>query len=164
MTEKELDRVLERGFKELPGFCDWFLSRTRFSDRGGRCVFSRSDHPWGRFPVEFTDPETGRNEEVLREGETDVLVVFEASDGMIFALHIENKLADGKFTAFQPELYAARAKHWLHDVKYGRYQDFQTVLVSPSTFRKKNVRESGKFDCFVSHEDIAKFLPEFGSE
>src|SRR5437763_16413940 len=56
----------------------------------------------------------GQPEMVTRQGETDVLFVFAfgTEPGRRLALHIENKLASGRFTAFQPEVYDARARLW----------------------------------------------------
>jgi hypothetical protein len=104
-----LDQELEKAFRDNADFRNWFLSRTRFAGRATSYVPSRSDHPWGKFPIELPNPETGVSEIVNKEGETDVLVVLESNEKVRIALHIENKLGSGRFTKFQSELYQARA-------------------------------------------------------
>lgn len=76
---------------------------------------------------------------VKREGETDVLFVFvfKSDPERRLALHIENKLASGRFTPFQPEVYAARAEHWIRNTNYCNYHEWGTVLLAPSSFRSR---------------------------
>ena len=160
-SEKDLDQILDKGFINSSSFAKWFLSKTRFSKLNATYKWSRSDHPWGRVPLEVINPLTGENETVIRESETDVLVVFETEDNRSIALHIENKLADGTYTQYQPELYGERAKLWLNTEKYSNYSDFETVLVAPIEFYANNFKESQCFDKFISYEEIAILLPEF---
>lgn len=108
------------------------------------------------------DNESGGSREESREGETDVLVVFEDSlSGKRFALHIENKTATGAFTPLQPEMYRVRAEAWLGKSNYGSYEDFETMLVAPQAFYDRNAEGSSLFDRFVPHEEIAEFVREF---
>ena len=160
-SEKELDKALEDGFQSRPGFTDWFLSQTKFADLGGHYQCSRSDNPWCGVPTTISDPDTGVEKQVVIESETDVLVVFETASKSRFALHIENKLALGRFTVHQPELYAARARFWMNKARYGNYSEFETVLVAPTAFYRRWATDAAKFDRFISHEDIARFLPVF---
>src|SRR5690348_12756977 len=111
-TEKDLDRALEEALKTNPVFTEWFVGRTKFRDLGASYLWSRSNHPWGRFEFSVLNPQTGDQETVIKEGETDVLVVLEDFAKRRVAIHIENKLASGHFTSFQPELYASRAACW----------------------------------------------------
>ncbi len=162
-TEKELDVALENEFKTNSDFRRWFLSRTKFAMGEPQCVLSRSNHPWGPIPYTVTDPATGRQESLTRESETDVLLVCCASSGQRFALHIENKLANGRFEPLQAELYSPRGKHWLRREEYGYYEDFETILVAPCVFYECNKQSVDQhFDRFVAHEDIAAFIPLFG--
>ncbi len=78
-------------------------------------------------------------------------MVFETEGKSNIALHIENKLANGKFTQYQPELYGERGKLWLNTEKYGNYSDFETVLVAPIEFYANNLEASQCFDKFVSY-------------
>ncbi len=77
------------------------------------------------------------------------------------ALHIENKLTNGKYTQYQPEFYSKRAEAWKNNTKFGDYSDFETVLVAPLAFYKNNFEASQHFDKYVSYEEIAILLPEF---
>jgi hypothetical protein len=160
-SEKQLDVALETAFKAQPEFVQWFLDRTRFSGRGAKYHWSRSDHPWGTIDYTTTNPNTGLTETSRKECETDVLVVLKAEDGEILALHIENKIGSGKFTALQPELYRPRAEQWKGNPRFHNYTDFQTVLVAPKSFHDRNRAQVELFDCFITHEDIAKFIPLF---
>ena len=92
-TEKDLDQILDNGFKDSTTFTDWFVSKTRFSNLKVKYKWSRSDSPWGKVPLKTINPETGDSEIIFRECETDILVVFESDEDITFALHIENKLA-----------------------------------------------------------------------
>jgi hypothetical protein len=161
-TEKQLDAALDVALKERPEFAQWFLSKTKFSGRNAKYHWSRSDHPWGTINYTFTNPDTGASETVRKECETDVLAVFHTHDGEAVALHIENKIGSGKFTALQPELYGPRAEQWKSNPKFQSYTDFQTVLVAPNQFRERNQTQAEIFDCFISHEEIAQFIPLFG--
>jgi hypothetical protein len=162
-TEKQLDLALDGEFKNNPAFCRWFLDRTKFLQHDGRYCSSRSNHPWGPIPCSLSNPVTGRIDTTIKESETDVLVVFEASTGERFALHVENKIGMGRFTLLQAELYPQRAAHWAGNPKYGNYREFETVLVAPRVFYERNeVAVKQFFHRFVPHEDFAAFIPLFG--
>jgi hypothetical protein len=162
LGERQLDKLIEGAFGD-PAFCKWFLGKTRFGTLNATCCFSTSANPWGKITARFADPITGGMHEVTRECETDILVVFEEPiSNKRFALHIENKLAGGKFTPFQADFYRPRAQTWLEDPNHGGYTDFATVLIAPQVFHDHHKNDCAKFDYFVSHEDIAEHLPEFG--
>src|ERR1017187_9167310 len=97
-------------------FRRWFVNKTKFKGDNPRWVWSRSDNPWCGVELRLPNRQIGEPEMVTRQGETDVLFVFvfEAEPGRRLALHIENKLASGRFTPFQPEVYDARAEFWTH--------------------------------------------------
>ncbi len=157
-SEKALDKAFDQELRTSPAFASWLLGKTKFSSRGGVYVWSRADHPWCRMTVgEIGDPFGAR--EV--ESETDIVAVFSDADGKRFSLHIENKRSAGSFRPSQPELYAKRAAYWLNNPKFGDYSEFSTVLIAPKAFERKHPIESATFDCFVSHEDIASFIPLF---
>lgn len=161
LNEKDLDKILDNGFINSECFSKWFLSKTRFSNLNAHFKWSRSDHPWGRFTVDLKNEETGEIEQITRDSETDVLVVYETDKGNNVALHIENKLANGKYTQYQPEFYSKRAEIWRNEEKYGNYSDFETVLVAPIEFYANNFEASQYFDKFVSYEEVGILLPEF---
>jgi hypothetical protein len=161
--EKDLDVALETAFRENRAFVDWFLSKTKFNACGAVYNWSRSNYPWGKAELKIINVQTGEDETISREGETDVLVVFELPDNKSrFALHLENKIASGSFTDLQPEVYRARAEKWKGNPKYGNYIDWETVLVAPHSFFDRNKTDATKFDSYVSHEDIARYVPLFG--
>ncbi|QYK13192.1 hypothetical protein K0I63_01325 [Shewanella rhizosphaerae] len=160
LTEKQIDPLIEEAFNESDAFVEWFLSKTKFRGIDAKCVWSRSDHPWGRFTFEISDPNTGATEQITRDSETDVLVVLEGTTGKRFAFHIENKLAGGHFTLHQPDMYKMRANSWLNDDKFGDYDDFETVLISPLAFYKNNIEAAKPFDRYISYEEASIFLPE----
>jgi len=162
-TEKDLDLALEGAFKGNAAFTEWFLDKTKFQGQLASYLWSRSDNPWGRFEFPELNLKTGTHEIVFKEGETDVLVVFQTLDEKRFALHIENKLASGHFTPSQPELYAARAAFWQGKPQYRSYQEWETVLVAPNAFFQRCKTEATKFHRFVSHEEIAAHIPLFST-
>lgn len=163
LSEKDLDKILDDRFKKSRQFTQWFLSKTRFSNLNAKYKWSRSDNPWGRFTFKIINEDTGEIEHIIRDSETDVLVVFETENGSNVALHIENKLANGKYTQYQPEFYSQRAETWLNNKKFGNYSDFETVLVAPIEFYTNNFKASQNFDKFVSYEEIGILLPEFST-
>lgn len=160
-TEKELDLVLASELENNAAFLEWFISHTKFFDRGARYSNCRTNHPWGTHPFPITDPVTGATETTMRQSETDVLLVLSTQDGRLLGVHIENKIGVGKFTARQPEMYPHRAAHWLGNAKYGNYSEFDTVLLAPRAFRERNESQAGNFGCFIAHEDVAQFIPMF---
>jgi hypothetical protein len=161
VSEKRLDAALDEALRSDPRFATWFVDRTKFAGMGATYLWSRSDHPWGRVEHITQDSATGESVTSMKEGETDVLAVFVTQAGLRFALHIENKLSGGHFMRFQPELYAVRARQWMGNPKYQSYTDFETVLVAPNVFHRRNVIACQVFDRYISHEDIAPFIPLF---
>ena len=91
-----------------------------------------------------------------------MLAVFETPDGRRLALHVENKMAGGSFTPYQPELYQARKAQWKDRDHLGRYTEATTVLVAPTSFYQKFRERAALFDSYVSHEAIAEFISDFG--
>jgi hypothetical protein len=161
VTEKELDKAIEEAFKSDPNFTRWFLSKTKFSSENATYHWSRSDHPWSRVEILAENPKTGVVEKVIKEGETDILVVFQTDAGRKVAIHLENKIAAGKFTLGQPELYVARAESWVGNPKYCSYEDYEIILIAPLAFYERNTIDAKKFGCYVAHEEIAAYIPIF---
>ena len=160
-SEKDLDRALEDALRTKSDFAEWFLGRTSFAGRTASYVWSRSDHPWSKYELEIPNPHGGEPQLISREGETDILAVFMASDGSRFGLHIENKREQGQFTQYQPEGYAARAKKWVGNATYGSYHEWATVLIAPKAFAARFPNETKVFGTFIAYEDIAAFVPAF---
>jgi hypothetical protein len=161
--EKELDTALEEALKTDAAFCRWFLSKTKFGADYPQYVWSRSNYPWGKVRLLLPNEQTGALEMVAREGETDVLVVFESSSKRRLGMHIENKLASGSFTKYQPEVCAARADAWARNDAYGNYDSWETVLLAPMSFYQRCTAEARKFTSFIAHEDVAAHIPAFRS-
>lgn len=160
-SEKELDHALDEALARSTEFADWFLARTSFVGTRGMRVWSRSNHPWGSLPMQVLDPKTQTIETVVTESETDIIVVYLLDSGKRVGLHIENKVGLGRFRPNQADFYAQRAGAWVNVEKYGDYADWGTVLIAPERFRARYPEESSKFDAFISHEDIAQFVPVF---
>lgn len=146
-------------------FRAWLVGRSKFKGSSPQYVWSRSDNPWGPVELSLPDPVTGVLRSAVREGEIDVLLIFAfpAEPERRLALHIENKLASGKFTEYQPELYSARAKLWLRNPKYGNYEDWDTLLLAPTSFHRRCAADAAKFGAFIPHEEVAEFVPLFRS-
>jgi hypothetical protein len=163
--EKELDGALEAALRDDKHFLEWLVNKSKFKGRSPEYVWSRSNWPWGPVKLQLPDPGTGEQQWVERQGETDVLLVFTfpAEPSRRLALHIENKLALGTFTDYQPEVYKARAEYWLRNPKYGNYDDWDTLLLAPVSFYNRCEMDARKFGCFVSHEEVAEFVPLFRS-
>jgi hypothetical protein len=157
-NEKVIDQALEELFKTSPDFVAWFLARTKINVVDARYRWSRSNHPWGKAPMIVHDLQSGLRKTVIREGETDILVLLECANGLRFALHIENKITS-PFTTLQPEMYAARAAHWIGSKKHGNYTKFKTILIAPQSFYAASEQDAQKFDAFVSYEDLALHIP-----
>lgn len=161
-SEKDLDLALNNALRKNPTFANWLLRRTKFADLDAQYFWSRADNPWGKFSLEVVSAETGERSSIIREGETDVLVVYETAEKRRVALHIENKLAGGKFTPFQLALYHARAKAWKGNPKFENYEDWDIVLLAPRRFYERFPVLCKQFGAYVAHEDIAVHIPAFG--
>jgi hypothetical protein len=161
--ESELDSAFANKLRESPEFVSWLLSRTKFSEYGARVRLLDEEqasirqrtfwwkHWWCTIP------------ELAEERETDIFVVFEIMDTRErFALHVENRLSDGAFQRGQAEAYDFRAKHMMNMDRYLNYSDYQTILISPISFKNKNGIKCDLFGCHIAYEDIAEFIPEFG--
>lgn len=149
VTERLLDERFRSSLDEVPGFAEWILSKTKFAGVRAKLV----NEPW-KFQW-YKCKNTGV------ESETDIFLIFRNLDtSERFALHIENKLANGKFLNGQPWLYHKRGTDW---ITRRNYQDFETVLIAPESFYHRYKAEADIFHRFISHEEIAAFVPEFST-
>jgi hypothetical protein len=162
-TEKDLDRALETALRVDNGFREWFINKTKFKEDSPKWIWSRSDNPWCSVKLSLPNDQTGETEIVERQGETDVLFVFvfENHPEHRLALHIENKLASGKFTRFQAEVYRARAAKWVGDVRYGNYEDWDSVLLAPMSFLRQHASVAQNFGTCIAHEEVAEYVHSF---
>jgi hypothetical protein len=146
-TERALDQLFRMHLDLTPEFAPWLLSRTKFAGVNAKLVNEPWQFQWYRSPT------TGI------ESETDIFLVFQRLDAPgRFALHIENKMANGKFTPNQPRLYHVRANDWMTK---RRYNDYETVLIAPRSFYAKYKTGAEEFHRYIPHEDIARFIPQF---
>jgi hypothetical protein len=159
--EKLLDQALELALKSGSEFCSWFAGKTNAGSGYHKYVISRSNYPWGTARLLLPNSQTGALEMVSRQGETDVLVVLSNDAGQRVGIHIENKLAGGTFTPYQPEVCAARADAWIGKTKYGNYHSWETVLVAPTSFYQRHQSDARKFKAFIAHEELAVKVPSF---
>ena len=160
-SEKELDLALASALESKPGCLSWLLGHTKFADLEAVFHSCRTDHPWGTHPFPVTDPITGQTAVLDRQSETDILLVVKDRRGRLLGVHIENKIGSGRFTTLQPEMYKHRAVHWIGNARYGGYVDFDTVLLAPEAFQRRNLDEAALFGCFISHESVGHFIPLF---
>jgi hypothetical protein len=144
-----LDEAFAAHVRQSPEFAIWLLGRTKFAAAEAALDLAE---PW-QFRW-YRSPETGL------ESETDIFLRFEPPEGSAFALHIENKVANGSFRKGQAATYRTRAadqrQRW-------RYDDFCVVLIAPLSFRDRFPSECAKFDAFISHEEIAEHIPIFAA-
>jgi hypothetical protein len=147
-------------------FCSWLVGHTKFSRykddlrllNNEQFSLRKSAYWWRHWWCEIPGEKI--------QSETDIFAAFETTDGLRFALHIENKITNSVFTANQGANYAIRAAHMLTDGNAGKLKcsDFDTVLISPTSFTNRFKQESDKFGRIISYDEIAKFIPEFGIE
>ena len=97
-SEKDLDKALHVALENSEEFRTWFLRQLSLAAGHNVLLSCRSNHPWGKVRLILPNPSTGSLEAVDREGETDVLAVFEDPKGHRHAVHVENKLESGTFT------------------------------------------------------------------
>jgi hypothetical protein len=152
--EKELTRKLHDALETDEAFRNWFVAQLHHGRGFSKLTLCRSNNPWGAVRLILPNVQTGALEAVSREGETDVLAVFQDSSGARLGVHIEVKRASGKFTPFQPEGYAARADSWANAEKYGGYQQWETVLIAPKSFIDANAENSRKFTTRIPYETL----------
>jgi hypothetical protein len=163
-SEKQLDQDLDTALRNDARFLAWFVSRLSRGASYPIRHWSRANYAWGKVKVMLPNTTTGALEFVPREGETDVLLVLEGADGRRLGVHIENKLASGSFTPFQPEVCTARAEAWVGNPRYESYHEWETVLLAPQAFYDRNEPQARKFTTFISHEEVGKWLPSFLSQ
>ena len=161
--EKELGHALAEAFRSDPAFVRWFMAKTKFAGLEPVYHGVRADNPWGTLRFSVRNELLNESREFCVESETDVLAAFDVNSGKRVALHIEIKIG-ALFATHQPEMYQARAWQWLGVPKFFGYGDFETVIVAPNDYFAKHERKCRKFDCFVSHEDIAAFIPMFAMQ
>jgi len=165
LSEDQLCEIFADGVRDVVTLRRWLLVKTKFAECADECRLLHEEqmsirrrrrwwrHWWCAVP------------ELAKQRETDIFMVFEAhSTRRRFALHIENKRDNYKFNPGQAAAYAPRARHMLNKSEYLSHSDFQTVLLAPKSFRDRYSDEAALFDVFIAYEEVAHFLPTFGSQ
>jgi hypothetical protein len=162
--EDSLNLAFANKLIESTEFISWVLNQTKFAEyaKTARLLHEEQEqarkarfwwrHWWCHVP------------DLGEESETDIFLVFEVSDTKKrFSLHVENKLSNSTFIPNQEASYAVRASYMLNYTKAAEFHctDYDTMLIAPHSFRNKYRDQSDLFGCFIAHEDIAKFIPEF---
>lgn len=140
VVEAALNAILAKELATNEQFAHWFLRQTRFSGEEARCVEVRANNPWSSVRLRVSSP-TGTVEDVVRDAETDVLAIYATFDGRRLGVHIENKLAAGRFTLYQPETYRERLNQWRRHPKLGMYVEATSVLVAHDCSKKEILKE-----------------------
>ena len=161
IPEAVLNEALGQALLNEPRVAAWFFSRTQFAKEVASCDFCRWDNPWSSVQRDAPNVVSGEVASSVRQCETDVLAVFSTSDGRRMALHIENKLASGRFIPNQPEPYQERKNQWKGRNQFGNYTYATTVLIAPSRCRERLGERAAVFDSYISHEDISVHVPAF---
>jgi len=86
-------------------------------------------------------------------GESDLLFIFEAMNGLETAILIENKI-DASPMPEQGGRYRQRGEE---GIKNGLWEDFKTCLVAPKRYFG-SVKDSGLYDVNVSYEEIHSYF------
>jgi hypothetical protein len=165
-AEDSLSLAFANKLTDSPEFISWVLSQTKFAEHAKTAKLLSEEQAAARTARFWWRNWWCHVPDLGEESETDIFLVFEdAKTGKRFSLHIENKIANSTFTPNQEASYAVRATYMLHYTKAAEFRctDFDTVLIAPHSFRNKYREQSDQFGCFIAHEDIAKFIPSFGS-
>ena len=162
ITEKQVDIAFAEMLIGNEPFRDWVLSGSKFAhlrpdlrllteelSKSRRMPANSWRHVWCVMPDGT-------------EGETDIFMVFEASDGYRFALHFENKPPHGVLRPNQGEAYAKRAEFLSGHPRYLSYQGWETAIIAPQAFIHRHADRCRPFDRTITYEAIADWIPLFG--
>lgn len=163
--EDQLNLAFAEMIAESAEFRRWVIEKTKFAGAGTSSKLLREEQAaarsakyWWRHWWCFV-PEVGA------ESETDIFLAFEESNSKKrFALHFENKIENSTFQPNQAESYDCRARHMLTNTKSAtlRCTEFDTILIAPASFHAAYEGQCAHFGCFIAHEEIARFIPQFG--
>jgi hypothetical protein len=132
--ERDIDLLLAEEFSVNPEFAAWFGCKTGLGDEGARVV----------------DIFVSKSDDL---GESDLIVLYEQSEGARFALMIEDKV-DAPLQPMQAHRYRLRAER---EIQQGFCTKFEVWLVAPEYYLSRCTTLSD-FDGSISLEDIAAFL------
>lgn len=162
ISEVELDHAFAEGLLNIPGLLPEVLKGGRFArfalqahllDAEQATARPRANHWWKHWWCRLPDGS---------ESETDVFIVLDVPSAR-FALHVENKPADGKLTMKQAVDYRRRATFKANDPTWLNYTDFETVLMCPAQFAIEHPECASQFDRVLSYEHLAQTVPTFAA-
>ena len=165
IAELQLDRAFAEKLSSSREFQIWVLEQTKFKDQSrGACLLDkdqanakpkkRPENWWRHWWCRLDDGS---------ESETDIFAVFDLiAPDMRVALHIEDKPPHGKFTPNQFLNYQRRAAFMSGKDAYMNYSEYTTILLAPQSFIALNLDKVGNFDCKITYEDVARYIPLFG--
>src|ERR1700687_9573 len=99
------------------------------------------------------------------ERETDLLAIFSTPDDQRFALHVEVKSPNDKFSLDQARDYPRRADCWKGREKAPKtilpHEDAGTVLVCDQRFVALNKTHASFFETVITFDEISSWLSPF---
>jgi len=141
--ESRYARPIAAALRDCLEFRSWFLAKTKFfayrqnarlMDEEQRDARSSSAKYWWR--SHWTD----------QDGETDLLALFEAENGIRFALHVETKASRSGFQERQAQNYRRRAARWAGSGRNPKavpeHDQATTVLCCKRAFADKHADEA----------------------
>lgn len=167
MTEDQLCELFAEKVKDVPQFTAWLLRLTKFAPYASHARLLHDEQmsirPRNRWWRHWWCNAPG----LTKQGrETDIFMVFEVTEPIPFrfALHVENKLGNGRFTDGQAQDYSVRASAMTDRADYLNHTDFTTILLAPKKFVDRFPIESEQFDVFLSYADVSTWIPQFKHE
>jgi len=135
ICERDIDLLLLEEFMSSREFVEWFAGKT-CGEEARACVFVNA-----------------RRSVAQSDGESDIEVNLELTNGQISRLLIENKVNAG-LQPKQAERYRSRGDSY---VEQGACQRYRTVIVAPSRYFGSNGSLKG-FDAFLTYEELVEWF------
>lgn len=152
-------------------FRTWVLSRTKFAASAHDCRLLQEDMKAARSKTAATWWRSHFNGTCRCDGcrggqETDLLAIFERSDGYRFALHVEVKQPSDRFPAKKDQAanYALRAACWTSSTPKAvlPHSDADTMLLCSAAKLDEYYHHLGKFGSVLTFEELATAFPDAG--
>lgn len=166
-TEYSYAEPFARALVEDHAFRRWVLSRTRFAQDAANAELQHDAMRAARSAASSTWWRSHFTERCRCDGcsgqETDLLAIFERSNGTRFALHCEVKQPTDRFpsTKDQAANYAIRAACWTKNPPTSvlPHSDAATVLLCSRAKLRDYAAHIPKFNSVITFEEIAKQFP-----
>lgn len=150
-------------------FRSWILGKTKkFADYSGAnllhremlAIRSKKTTSWWRSHYTETCRCSG-----CKGRETDLLAIFETSEGLRFAIHAEVKQPSDRFNLGQAAAYPIRAKCWVNKPPRGilAHTDAETVLLCSQSRLVDYGANLEHFDAIITFEKIATGFPSLSA-